>query len=320
MRITYLCPSDSSPTGGIKVIYRHAELLSAHGVASYIFHPDKPEFNAAWFKHKATVRRERRFDAKQDFVVIPEVGARLFGDTCLQGNIKYAIFVQGGYLISKDLPPAAEGNLRGIYEGAALIASISEDTTAMIRLTFPGIAETKIVRLLPGIGDRFSPGFKKKVITFMPRKLPLHAERLCFLLRQHLPADWSLVSIHDRSEDDVAALLAESSIFLSLCDQEGLPLPPLEAAFAGNIVVGYTGQGAKEYFHQPIFREVINGDYRTYVASVLQAIADVEARLPAAGEFQRQRGELKHRYSGETELAHLLKFAERAEQCFALRE
>ena len=37
-------------------------------------------------------------------------------------------------------------------------------------------------------------------------------------------------------------------------------MPPLEAAIAGNKVIGYTGGGGKEYWNKPIFEEIQSGD------------------------------------------------------------
>ena len=48
-RIIYLCNADNTPTGGIKVIYRHAELLAGLGADAYVMHPDNLDFRCDWF-------------------------------------------------------------------------------------------------------------------------------------------------------------------------------------------------------------------------------------------------------------------------------
>lgn len=50
---------------------------------------------------------------------------------------------------------------------------------------------------------------------------------------------------------------------------------PLEAAFCGNAVVGYTGQGAREYFEQPIFKTIESGNIRAFVMAMIVTIAEV---------------------------------------------
>ena len=42
-------------------------------------------------------------------------------------------------------------------------------------------------------------------------------------------------------------------------------MPPIEAALAGNIVLGYPGWGGREYWHEPNFRSVRFGDMRDFV-------------------------------------------------------
>ena len=43
-RIIYLSPADDVPTGGIKVIYRHAEMLTALGAEAFVLHPFDASF------------------------------------------------------------------------------------------------------------------------------------------------------------------------------------------------------------------------------------------------------------------------------------
>jgi glycosyltransferase involved in cell wall biosynthesis len=124
-----------------------------------------------------------------------------------------------------------------------------------------------------------------------------------------LPAEWKLLPIHGRSEDEVAELLSETPIFLSFSYQEGLPLPPMEAAVSGNIVVGYTGEGGKEYFRDPVFRAIPHGDYRSFVSTTLRVIEQVESNAIFSAEHKRQIDELRMNYSETVERNLLLNFA-----------
>ena len=316
MRITYLSPAFNHPVGGVKVMYRHAEILSAHGFDSQIYYPENPGFNCSWFSSNAKQRESGCFDAETDFIVVPEIWASKFGAQCILLQLKFGIFVQNGYLLGSGVPEGSENGHVSVYESASVILSISSDTTRMIGLACPAVGGEKIKRIYPGVSGVFSPATKKKIISFMPRKLSGHAEKVCFYLKQYLPRDWALVPIDGLNEDQTAKVLSESSVFMSFCDQEGCPLPPLEAAFSGNIVVGYTGQGAKEYFHQPVFREVHNGDFHGFVGAVRQAVEDVERGVLRSPVVVRQREDLKRIYSGENEVEHLLNFASVVESIF----
>ena len=79
----------------------------------------------------------------------------------------------------------------------------------------------------------------------MPRKQKKHSELILNFLKSNLPRKWKLKAIHNMSEKEVFKNLTKSKIFLSFSELEGLPLPPIEAALAGNQVIGYTGEGGE---------------------------------------------------------------------------
>ena len=45
-------------------------------------------------------------------------------------------------------------------------------------------------------------------------------------------------------------------------------MPPLEAAIAGNKVIGYTGGGGKEYWIKPIFDEIQPGNIKGFCEKI----------------------------------------------------
>ena len=59
--IIYICPTvKNRPAGGIKVIYRHVEILSKllpKGADSKIFHFDDFNFKCDWFKHRVNFKK-----------------------------------------------------------------------------------------------------------------------------------------------------------------------------------------------------------------------------------------------------------------------
>lgn len=326
MAITFISPAEKKHSGGVKVLYRHSEILAANGFESYIFHPKYPNFSCDWFAHNVAFRKiksktfnllHRNKQMKKfkesgyhnDFIVIPEIWAANYGLQCLENGFSYAIFVQNGYFILNGKEKFEESTLKTIYEQSNCLLSISEDTTNIISLAYPTIQTNKIIRLLPNIGPFFPNRKKEKIITYMPRKLPDHAAKVCFYLKEHLPKDWQIMSIENKNEQDVAEILSKSSIFMSFSDQEGFSLPPIEAAFAGNIVVGYTGQGAKEYFKKPLFREVYYGDFTAYIKNTLLSISDIEKGIYKSGEFTKNIKNIKNIYSKKNELNHLINFA-----------
>ena len=102
----------------------------------------------------------------------------------------------------------------------------------------------------------------------MPRKLPKHSELVISFLKKKLPSNWKIKSIENLPEFKVFKILEKSKIFLSFSELEGLGLPPIEAALAGNKVVGYTGEAGKEYWKKPIFTEIKNGDVKLFCEKI----------------------------------------------------
>ncbi len=103
----------------------------------------------------------------------------------------------------------------------------------------------------------------------MPRKLSKHSELIISFLNNSLPKSWKIKAIHNMSEKQVYRTLERSKFFLAFSDLEGLPLPPIEAALSGNKVIGYTGEGGKEYWKEPIFTEIKTAELKYFCKKIL---------------------------------------------------
>jgi len=89
-RIVYLCNADDKPVGGIKVIYRHAELLTSLGADACVLHPDNLDFSCTWFDHHARLLRSRDLHPESDFIIIPEIWAGSIGPQCIDQRLRFA--------------------------------------------------------------------------------------------------------------------------------------------------------------------------------------------------------------------------------------
>jgi glycosyltransferase involved in cell wall biosynthesis len=342
MQIVYFCPIASEPAGGIQVIYRHAELLGELGYHACIFHPESPRFLSSWFSHDVPMFKPARaytlakrlfsrtpkccaadlLSPTDDFAVIPEIWAGALGRQCLDHGVRYAIFVQGGYIMMNGRWPLSSENLQDVYENANVILSISTDTTNMILLAYPHLDPSKILQVLPSIGQVFvdfdhpMPP-RQKTITYMRHRLPDHSTKICYFLKPYLPADWAFVEIGKLNAGAVSRTLLASSVFMSFCDLEGFGLPPLEAAFCGNAVVGYTGQGAREYFDKPIFKTIESSNIHAFVTAMIVTISEVENGLLERPELSTQLNALRNQYSTEKQKARLRVFGHRVQQIMA---
>ena len=256
-RILYASPDSNVPKGGIKVIYKHVELLRELGHDAYVLH-QTPEFSrCTWFDSTAPVVHSVRSD---DLVVVPEVMLSLAYALHKQG-VRFCVFLQNAYLV---LPYTNADAVRDCYEWAEAVFSISDDSTSLQAELFPECAR-KIMRVQysvdPGL---FHPEQKESTVLYMPRKLPEHARNVVPWLARQFP-HWGFVELDGMSEAEVAAQMRRARIFLAFSDLEGLPVPPIEAALSGNIVVGYPGWGGEEYWREPNFRRVEMGNMREFV-------------------------------------------------------
>ena len=318
-RIIYLCPADNKATGGIKVIYRHAELLAFLGANAYVLHPFDLGFSCTWFDHRAQTLPSSALNPEGDFVIIPEIWAGPFGQQCIEQRVRYAIFVQNGYYSRPILPEHSYEMFDHVYRCAELVLSISEDSTNMVMLNYPRLDPARFVRSQYSIHERFLTEKRAsttgpRTISFMPRKMASHAVLVVSALRRHLPAQWRILAIDNVNETTVAEVLSESCIFLSFSEFEGLPLPPLEAALAGNLVIGYTGQGAREYWLAPNFQEIHQGDVYGFVTAVCQAVMKIDAQQLTHADLMPGIKELAGRYSLATETMSLRLLLNRIER------
>lgn len=324
MKLIWLCHPIKKAVGGVKVIYRQAELMDAllkpMGHQSVVMHPNTYSFRVKWFDSAVFVEHQffkwrwvgkpslsgidGCFDPEQHMVVLPELWARKYGDQLARMGVPYAIYVQNGYYISKGDPAV----LNTAYAGARCILTISDDASSCVAMAFPG-TENRILRVHYSVNAaRFNPHqSKENLISYMPRKLADHSSKVLFFLRNHLPSHWRIQAIDGLNEAGVADLLQRSKIFMSFSHFEGCPLPPLEAALSGNQVIGYTGQGAQEYWVPTIFEAIDSGNVVGFAQSILRKTQ----ALDALDQFPIESAaieELAQRYSAKQERNDMLSF------------
>lgn len=321
MQIVYFSPNPAQASGGVKVIYRHAALIDGLGLADVsarVYHFEKPGGESPWYEGPIHQKVDGQFVASRDLVVLPECHLRDFWARFAAEGIRYAVFVQNAYLIGIGLD---RQQVRAAFSHAELILVISDDSASYVNWLFPELASRIIPVRWSIAADLFQPAPQKsRVITFMPRRMADHARRVIDLLAARLPASWHIRALDGMTERQVAQALGQSSIFMAFSGQEGLPLPPVEAAMAGNRVVGYHGQGGREYWDTALFREIECGNLMGFARAVLEEVSACEGRLaaglPLEDESRRvARGLLGQRFSAERERELLFAFVRRVQAC-----
>ena len=227
---------------------------------------EKP--NTSWFDIEVKLKNNLNFKKELDHVILPEIYAHFANDFLIKQKIPYSIFVQNGYSI---FSTKKYSKLYNAYKKAKFILIYSKDIKNCIKSAFPFINKKKFLNLVPSIDKKkLLPKKKLNLITYMPRKLSKHSELVVTFLKRYLPKTWKIIALDNLKINEVYDFLRKSKIFLSFSELEGLGLPPLEAALAGNKVIGYTGEAGKEYWQKPIFSEVKNGEILNFYKTILK--------------------------------------------------
>lgn len=287
----YLCPDMDAPSGGVKVIYRHVDLLNKNGFRASVLHRRKG-FRCSWFRNKTRISYTTDSPLRRgDWLAVPEILAE---ETRSQWpRAPRVIFAQNAYLLFARSAIGRKGRGSAFLapEVKALLV-VSEDSRRYARRAFP---QTEILRLRLGIDPSLfgCSGRKKRQIAFMPRRLLEDAVQVAEILRlRGALKGFRLVPIQNKSERETARILGESLLFFSFSSQEGLPLPPLEAMARGCVVVGYPGRGGNEYFRPEFCYPVAEGD----VAGFARTAEQVLRRCAKDGASMERKGRAASRH------------------------
>lgn len=270
-KVYVVSPSTSSPSGGIMKLYELVDILNANHIESYIVHKDVKN-RIDWYENSTPIIAIDSINIKkEDIVVIPEVIIEGIFDFFPEN--KKIIFCQNSFHAIKMFYGKPE-RLKDFYlhKNVIQVIVVSDHDFDLFQWVFPGI---KLNKMIIGINEDlffFEPA-KKMQIAIMPRKLPSDFNFLTNLLK--LKGDltgFDVKIIEDVSYIACSKILRESAIFLSLSYREGFGLPPAEAMACGCVVIGYHGQGGKEFFKEDFSYSVDQWDMMHYAKCVSTAV------------------------------------------------
>jgi hypothetical protein len=307
--IFYLCLDENHPLGGTKQIYRHVDLLNAHGFSAFVVHRT-PGFRCTWFPNQTRVAHmdEIRMDVNSDCLVIPEVCTPLLKN--IARDLKKVVFNQACYFTFQYNDLEKE-NLDTPYRDHGVLATlvVSEDSKQYLTYVFP---ELPLYRVRNGIDEklfRYQPNKKLQIACMTKRNRVDLLQVINILKFRGSLKGYQLAMIEDKTEEEVARIMGDTLIFLAAGSQEGFSLPPAEAMLSGCIVVGYHGMGGREFFKSDFAYPVPQGEILTFAKTVEEVIrlkqaqpGDITAKGKQASEFIRTH------YSLENEQTDVLHF------------
>jgi len=299
-KIYFVCPTNKFASGGVKQIYRQVETLNKNGFEAYLLLKKRGK-KENWFNNNVPIKvspylfkelkylykgkkinffkklilsflKTQSIDIEKDAILVfpeiygpnihklaPENSKVIFNQNCYYTFGYFSIYEnyqETPYTHSKTL--------------ATIVAS--EDAERYLKYTFPN---SPVFKMRLGIDNQIFnySETKKKQICFMPRKLGDDVTQvICILKQRNALKGWNLVAIDNKTEQEVAEIMKESAIFLSFNHKEGFGLPPAEAMSCGCYVIGYSGQGGKEYLKPEFSMPVEDGNIIEFVQKIEEAI------------------------------------------------
>lgn len=272
--VYFLTPDYQQPAGGIRVIYRHVDILNAAGINTFVLHQTQG-FRCDWFSNRTPVRYvEDTCVLRGDLLIVPEVGIGAVANLC--AGIRYAIFNQNSHLTWRD----ESRKVKDIYRRTELagVITVSKHNMEMLRFCFP---DTGISRVRLSIDPKMfynQAGFRPKRISYMPRRGRDDAAQVLAMLDARGGLDgWEVKPLHGLSHEEVAEELRHSRIFLAFTHQEGFGLPAAEAMASGCYVIGNHGFGGREFFNSSYAAGVQTGDVVGFAYALDEAIRQENA-------------------------------------------
>lgn len=331
MAIYYLCPDIETPIGGVRVIYRHVDILNRYGMEAYVVH-QKLGLRMQWFENRTPVvywrdgkfdrllaRFRRRADPNavielplrsgsrkcigaSDILVVPE----LYGPDLAAAygrGIPKVILNQNCYLTFRGYSFQRD-RLISPYRHRNVFATLinSVDGQEYLRFAFPDLPTHRFRLSIDASLFRYQPE-KKRQICFSRIKNESDAMQVVNILKfRGALRDFAVVPFINVPQREVARLYGDSAIFLSFGYPEGFGLPPAEAMACGCVVVGFHGGGGREFFRPEFSYPIEQGDIVGFARTVEEVIEcfdrqpeQMQVKGRAAADF------IKNNYSAELE-------------------
>jgi hypothetical protein len=244
MRILYLCPDFKPPSGGIKRLYTHVEILCNNGYDAAIMHFSRP-FKPDWFNSVAPIVYSSDHPTlnPEDVMVLPEGLWSVMRQLSGQPVRKVAIALNPFYIF-RTMPAGEHWGHYGIEWVMAGNKVIGDFVRWSMNVPNVHILGTFIDHDLFCCGDQS----KKMQVAYIERK-DTQTPVIEKIIKSHDPSftDVPFIKIENLPIKDYAQILKQSTIFLSTSLHEGIHRSLLEAMACGCLCAGYHGIGALDY-------------------------------------------------------------------------
>ena len=306
MNIYYICPDLPNPSGGVKRIYQHVEILRSEGYPAYILH-FKAGFKISWFTNDVPVRymHDQIQWNPTDILVFPEGIPAIIKKFQSTPFRKIVIALSHSYIFPQ-LPFGENWKDYGVDTVLTPSKTIMEFVKNTMGIENIFLFKTSIDHSV------FNDDSKNKIlqIAYISRKDGT-AEIIEKIMKlKNILIDF--VKIENKSISEYAEILKKSSIFLTTTYHEGIHRSVIEAMACGCICVGYDAIGAKEYIvaagEKQNFVHVENMNYIELVNKLEATAQLIKNNSPDITKIRENAIKTAAGFSSEGEKQSILEF------------
>jgi glycosyltransferase involved in cell wall biosynthesis len=287
MKIIYLCPATTKPSGGVARIFRHVEILHRLGYDAWVGLPKNFD-SFDWFESEAPVIHFSTMNIDEgDVLVVPDAFLHVI-EPLIDYPIKRVVLAFGFLSPFYRLP---YGHSWEDYKIDAVIANNPDIVEFLYYSKIWPVSKPIHVVTTPIDKRRFyyDPKKKENIVACINKHQDVQVEmiRKITKLRKH---DWTFIELGDLSLDEYSSVLRHASIFMCQMYCEGFSVPILEAMACGCLCVGSPGVGGESFIidnsikSMRLGRSVKNfftvkaGDIFGYAKTLCQAMELVETK------------------------------------------
>lgn len=230
------------PSGGVKIIYQHCDILNKNGYSAVPVHLG--DFIVDWFPHETKPMRKQdalKIIKKDDILICPEVIPGVAAGFPCETKVA---FIQNWALAEVALGPERRYEDLGFSNLLACSQFVKEYMKDKSSLPCDAVVNGIDLDVFHS-QDRQKDGCKVVVLN---RRNIADAREAIKLIPDALKKKIEFIILENRySQEKMAEIFRETDIFLAIGYPEGFALPPLEAMASGCAVVGFTGGGGLEH-------------------------------------------------------------------------